>query len=495
MRILRSRTILFLTLMSVISRPGMAATLNTGSLQGSYSFAFNKVDTPVLGFFFINAFGTITFDGSGGAAVQGAINRNGDVQALSATGTYTLDSEGRLQLSVPNLPMDVSGSVSFDLNSLLATTVAVPNALTQETLLAVRQPAQPMELSSLTGRYFLVQQTITGTGATPQRENSSGTINFDGAGSYTLAETVNRGGSISTINSSGAYQVTAGGTVTLSLTGRPSPVTLAFAPGAGFGVGTTVSEASGNTHDLFVLTKADSAGLGNAGLGGAHQVVVNAVDSMGFSTSMGRALYFGDGRAFYELRQNRMGVLGTAEENSTVEVAANGEIRLSSIPNVTGLSQGGLGLLGHNVAAAAVGDPAVHSFLVAIRTPSQPAAASNAASFAASTALSPGALVSLFGTNLARQTVLASSLPLPKQMGGATVKINGIEASLHFVSPFQINAQVPFEVSPGAAEIAVALDAAEGSALQVLRRCQRPGDLYAYPGRRGGWNFPPRERL
>lgn len=60
-------------------------------------------------------------------------------------------------------------------------------------------------------------------------------------------------------------------------------------------------------------------------------------------------------------------------------------------------------------------------------------------------------------------------------MGGATVKINGAEAPLHFVSPFQINAQVPFDVPPGAAQITVSLDDAEGSPLEVSVQLAGPG--------------------
>jgi uncharacterized protein (TIGR03437 family) len=65
--------------------------------------------------------------------------------------------------------------------------------------------------------------------------------------------------------------------------------------------------------------------------------------------------------------------------------------------------------------------------------------------------LSPGGIVSIFGTNLATSTVLASTIPLPTTLGGATVNIGGIAAPLYYASPAQINAQVPYTVTPGAA--------------------------------------------
>jgi len=69
----------------------------------------------------------------------------------------------------------------------------------------------------------------------------------------------------------------------------------------------------------------------------------------------------------------------------------------------------------------------------------------NAASFDAP--VSPGSLVSIFGSNLAQQTVAATLIPLPHRLAGVTVQFNGIAAPLLFVSPNQINAQIPWEVS------------------------------------------------
>ena len=62
---------------------------------------------------------------------------------------------------------------------------------------------------------------------------------------------------------------------------------------------------------------------------------------------------------------------------------------------------------------------------------------------------SPGGLISIFGTTLAANTVAASSLPYPRDLGGSAVFINGIQAPLAMVSASQINAQVPFDIQPG----------------------------------------------
>ncbi len=69
----------------------------------------------------------------------------------------------------------------------------------------------------------------------------------------------------------------------------------------------------------------------------------------------------------------------------------------------------------------------------------------NGASFTPN--MSPGCLVSIFGTGLAPGLRSASSVPLPISLGNTSVKIGGFAAPLYFVSADQINAQVPFEVA------------------------------------------------
>lgn len=66
----------------------------------------------------------------------------------------------------------------------------------------------------------------------------------------------------------------------------------------------------------------------------------------------------------------------------------------------------------------------------------------NAASF--TPALAPGSLISIFGPNLAFDHRQALGLPLPTEMAGTSVSLNGQRLPLLFVSPVQINAQLPY---------------------------------------------------
>lgn len=67
-----------------------------------------------------------------------------------------------------------------------------------------------------------------------------------------------------------------------------------------------------------------------------------------------------------------------------------------------------------------------------------------------------GGISSIFGTNLAGDVAIAADLPLPTELAGARVRVDGWEAPLFFVSPNQINFQVPFETnSPGEVDVVV----------------------------------------
>jgi uncharacterized protein (TIGR03437 family) len=66
-------------------------------------------------------------------------------------------------------------------------------------------------------------------------------------------------------------------------------------------------------------------------------------------------------------------------------------------------------------------------------------------------ALAPGSIAAIFGRNLAVATAQAQSTPLPANLAGTSVTINGVAAPLFYVSPTQINLQVPAAVPMGTA--------------------------------------------
>jgi uncharacterized protein (TIGR03437 family) len=73
--------------------------------------------------------------------------------------------------------------------------------------------------------------------------------------------------------------------------------------------------------------------------------------------------------------------------------------------------------------------------------------------------LAPGEIFTIFGANLAKfQSDLSGFYllsALPGGLNGVTVTVGGIAAPIYFVSPLQINAQVPVNVAPGPQPVVV----------------------------------------
>ena len=82
--------------------------------------------------------------------------------------------------------------------------------------------------------------------------------------------------------------------------------------------------------------------------------------------------------------------------------------------------------------------------------------------------LAPGSIVSIFGTGLAGAVLQAPATNgLPTALFDAGVTFNNIPAPLYYVSPAQIDAQVPLELTPGPVTVEVRRNLAV-SASQVL---------------------------
>ena len=80
-------------------------------------------------------------------------------------------------------------------------------------------------------------------------------------------------------------------------------------------------------------------------------------------------------------------------------------------------------------------------------------AVANGASYAQ--AFAPGVLMTVFGTGLSPVTRSANALPLPLDIAGVSATVNGVSAPLYYVSPGQVNVQVPYETGTGLAILGV----------------------------------------
>jgi uncharacterized protein (TIGR03437 family) len=88
-------------------------------------------------------------------------------------------------------------------------------------------------------------------------------------------------------------------------------------------------------------------------------------------------------------------------------------------------------------------------------------------------ALAPGAIASIYGSNLAASLVQAPSLPLPVTLGGVTVTLKdasgtSFQAPLFYVSPSQVNILIPSGAASGVASVTVASGGATSTGTAIL---------------------------
>ncbi len=98
-------------------------------------------------------------------------------------------------------------------------------------------------------------------------------------------------------------------------------------------------------------------------------------------------------------------------------------------------------------------------------------------------AVAPGSLISIFGSSLAAGLSVANSIPASTTLGDVmSVTINGQAAPLLSVSGGQINVQVPWEASPGSANVVVTRASGASPALSIQVNQYAPVAVVMNPG-------------
>jgi len=127
------------------------------------------------------------------------------------------------------------------------------------------------------------------------------------------------------------------------------------------------------------------------------------------------------------LSNNGSGVNAVSQQSSFSRSVAP----LPTSSQIAVLSTSGFTVLSQNYAASPV--PPVISKLVNAADGTQPVA--------------PGGLISVYGTGMSPVSVATSQIPLPTALGQSCLSVNGTPVPLLFVSPTQINAQLPNNVA------------------------------------------------
>jgi uncharacterized protein (TIGR03437 family) len=87
----------------------------------------------------------------------------------------------------------------------------------------------------------------------------------------------------------------------------------------------------------------------------------------------------------------------------------------------------------------------------------------------------PGMLMSIYGTNLGGFVQGAGTVPLPQYLAGFQALINGNIAPLFYVSPTQVNVQIPYETLPGTATLQIGNSYQNATAYRFQVAAAAPG--------------------
>jgi uncharacterized protein (TIGR03437 family) len=431
-----------------------------------------------------------TLAGNGTAAFAGD---NGDPAAaqLNSPGAVALDSKGDLYIA------DTGNHRIRKISGGIITTIAG------------------------TGTLGYTGDKAAATGATV---NAPSGLGFDSAGNLYIADTGNNvirkisGGNITTVAGNQGQGPSYGGD-------------LGPAVGANLNLPTAVAlDSKGNLYIAdngnSLIRQVDTSGIIISYLGaGATNLRLSAPN--GLWVDAGGALYIADsgnarvakyvaptlsnfagnltagfsgdgGQAIRAQLNKPSGITIDAAGNVYVADTNNSRIRKittdGTITTIAGSRSTGYGGDGGSATAAALNFPrsiAVSSngtvyiadtgnHAIRVLTPSFPTigGVTNAASFTAR--ISPGALASVFGTGFGAATFLADDgFAWPTSAIGVVAKVNGVSAPLYFVSPGQINFQVPWATpTTGTVNVAVLVNGGSTNIAAVPVATASPGLFY-----------------
>ena len=152
-----------------------------------------------------------------------------------------------------------------------------------------------------------------------------------------------------------------------------------------------------------------------------------------------------------------------------------------------GLVQGSDGkLYGTTYSGGTGGFGTVFSLTLPATTPSTPAISSggivSASAFGGFTSVAPGSWIEIYGTGLAADSrswtgADFTGVNAPTSLDGTSVTIGGQNAFIDYISPTQVNAQVPSNAGTGAQPVIVKTAAGASAALTLTVNLEEPGLL------------------
>jgi uncharacterized protein (TIGR03437 family) len=443
-------------------------TSGTASLKGQYLFRYVDYFNDDLGDVTesCSLTGIITFDGAGtytlsntqffdSAGTSGA----GSCSSLGG-GTYGVQSNGIAQLDNP-----LFGAIPGTLFGTFSQPVITASSTEDDyfdLFIAVQAPTTSASNSLLSGSFTVGTLDFLDATGTLARQgyfnlSADGNGNF---GAFTVngsAANLNSGNSLTQTVAASTYALsgTTGGTLTFpSSYGDTSQIVAGqkvlyvSADGNWFVAGSTAGS------DMVFGFRAPSGTSSNAALTGTY-FMAGLEDYEGNSPNFLDAFWGsmntnGNGDLLWHERYDDVVDIETYDLtiNTPVNIGADGSYYDGfTYTYLTGASGNALMLIGSNLQFSLIVGVHAPSYTATSTVWINPIGITNAASYSPITnSCSPGELVNLFG-NFGVSLQINKVFPVPTNLGGVQVFVNGQAAPVYLVSPTQIVVLVPYETA------------------------------------------------
>ena len=442
--------------------------------------------------------GTITFDGNGNytAAGQQLVGTT-PAASLSGTGTYTVNAGGFATLNNP-LKSSVTLNARLGQGALVgSSTEAGPTLF--DIFIAIPAPSGASN-QTLSGAYWISSLEFPGGGVADVR-NTNFKLTANGAGSFGETAVAGQAANLGNILTNQTvspitYSISpdATGTMTFPLASGLTPnqqlisgtENIFVAASGVYFIGVSLSAGG---HGLIVGIKNYGNGTAtNASFYGKYWAAGMRYDTQParLTSVVGSVNADGAGDSIWARRTKQSDGLLDASPLITYNLTGDGSGVWASAPghvnvdvNTTQFSSSGVDIFNSTsyelyFGALLVPQSATGVFL-------NPQGVLNAASFAPpGYPISPGGVMTLFGSGFPATAATASAPPFGNTLGGVSVTVNGTPAPVYSVMSTQISAIVPFAVTGSAATIVVIVNGTKSNAVTVPLAPTSPG-IFSFP--------------
>jgi uncharacterized protein (TIGR03437 family) len=433
----------------------------------------------------LNTAGLLTFDGQGNVTATWTQVSNLTTATVSATGTYNVGSTCLASATLTDTSKN-SYAVSMSIYASapdFAIAVASAQGISDGSASGPAASTLPAcSAASLNGTYYLtLAGRLTSAGAVSKILASNGAATFDGQSKVTFTVTSNavNGSQVfgTPITYSGTYTVQSNCQGAINITSGDAATMELVA----YSVNATTLRAGSFT---FVGTDATYAFSG----GGSAQPTACAVSTLSGTwpfTGTGNSLSGPNDTGLLDMA----GVLqfdgqGNVTANwAQVSNTATSTVSATGTYSVSAACLGTLSLTdtaGNKYASAvSVYGTAGANFAWVLTTPQliwtgtgrsafvNPGEAVDNTASGSPNQTPAGSVFSIYGSDLATKADQPTNIPLPTTALTTSVTVNGELAPLFYVSPTQINAQMPWDTKPGVATVIVKNGSATSNAVVV----------------------------